>query len=986
MWFTSLLASRKRSAGYPLTERLAEVRRRQRQPDALRACPHLEVLEDRTLLSIMWVPGNPPGEWSDPGNWIDGMVHRVPGPTDDVVLPSVPAGTYTVSAPSSCRSLSFDDPAALSIRGGGILGVYGPATVNGALDIEIGGTLESRAGDPWTINRAVTLSGRLGLPGAASTDSSHVNGSVTWTGGAILGGSSPHPVMLDNTITISGPDRKALGAILNVNQDARIVHQGGDLNDGDATLNLSGTYELQTDARITNFTDYGYFNVENTGVLLKSGGTGVATVGGAFTVSAGGQVVNQTGTLELQLDGNGTDTGGTFVVAQGARVRLVASNGGGPGPNFTGIYTGSGRGTVELATNIAVSPGAIFHFPGPVDPPIGDLSQIISHLTGAENGLSDITAPVNSLVGVFLGPNQPDQSPPPAALDFSTADSRDYASLSPTLQQVFYIGDGLTSTGGQHQLIVPAGATRLFLGTMDGFEWRNDAGALSVQVGINGTPLDQSFPFLVPGISDPWLAGMPDGSTASVDDVAPAQSPALVPDLAVQAGDVLTFTAAGSVNFYPSMFEWTNGIIFSRNGGTLTNTGFMRIPTSNPFGVDLEAPMNNSGTITQTGGLVNIGASGGLNNHGLYDLQSDTRSITGYVFNNEADGIFRKSLSTGLANPDCSSFNNHGGIIDVQRGTLDLSNSSGSRTHTGGIFYTADGTTFIAFGGTFTGAWNGAKAGSGVVKLNVGTDTVGTGGVVLNFQQDGMLQWGGTSIVVGPDGLVNNGSLTLVGSISRSLSGTGVLTNNGRIIHTGTSSLSMSSGTTLVNNGFYDLQGDASVGGQQGGTFQNNGAFIKSQGTGTSSNNHWVNTSGGLIDVESGTLTLTDSFTNEGMLDVRAGQLILGSFTNYGTLFIAAGSTVRVNGNYTQDTNATLAVQLDGTAPGQSGPLAVSGSATLDGILVVSLLDPTMPPAPGTYEFMTYGSHSGMFDPARSSIDPNFTGPFYNSQDVTLVV
>src|SRR5262249_4020262 len=154
----------------------------------------------------------------------------------------------------------------------------------------------------------------------------------------------------------------------------------------------------------------------------------------------------------------------------------------------------------------------------------------------------------------------------------------------------------------------------------------------SVQVGVNGTPLDQSFPVLVPGTSDPWLAGMPDGSTASMGDVAPAQSPALVPDLAVNAGDVLTFTAAGSVNFFPSMFVWAGGTISSRNGGTLTNTGFMRIAQTGVLSVLLEAPLNNSGTVTQTGGRLFIGAAGALNNHGLYDLQTDNPSVNGGVF------------------------------------------------------------------------------------------------------------------------------------------------------------------------------------------------------------------------------------------------------------------------------------------------------------------------------------------------------------------
>src|SRR5262249_59690774 len=132
----------------------------------------------------------------------------------------------------------------------------------------------------------------------------------------------------------------------------------------------------------------------------------------------------------------------------------------------------------------------------------------------------------------------------------------------------------------------------------------------------------------------------------------------------------------------------------SGSGGSLTNTGFMRVAQTGVLSVLLEAPLNNSGTVTQTGGRLFIGAAGVLNNHGLYDLQTDNPSINGGGFNNENDGTFRKSLGTGLAQPT-GTFNNHGGTIDVQRGTLDL--RSTSRTHTRGTFYTAHGTTPIPF-------------------------------------------------------------------------------------------------------------------------------------------------------------------------------------------------------------------------------------------------------------------------------------------------
>ena len=109
-----------------------------------------------------------------------------------------------------------------------------------------------------------------------------------------------------------------------------------------------------------------------------------------------------------------------------------------------------------------------------------------SHFTGAENGMSDITVPIDSLLGVFLDANPPDLSAAPGALDFSTGPSLDYLSLDPALKQVFFMGDGVTSGGIQQQIVAPPGATRLFLGTMDGFSWNNNIDSFDVT--INAVP------------------------------------------------------------------------------------------------------------------------------------------------------------------------------------------------------------------------------------------------------------------------------------------------------------------------------------------------------------------------------------------------------------------------------------------------------------------------------------------------------------------
>jgi len=114
--------------------------------------------------------------------------------------------------------------------------------------------------------------------------------------------------------------------------------------------------------------------------------------------------------------------------------------------------------------------------------PDGNLSWILRHDNGNENGIADVRMPINAQLGVFLGDEQPSLTGAPAALDFSTAASRDFGTLKPALKQPFFIGDGRNGQGKAQNFVVPKGATRFYLATMDGFEWKNNIGAFTTTV------------------------------------------------------------------------------------------------------------------------------------------------------------------------------------------------------------------------------------------------------------------------------------------------------------------------------------------------------------------------------------------------------------------------------------------------------------------------------------------------------------------------
>jgi hypothetical protein len=110
-------------------------------------------------------------------------------------------------------------------------------------------------------------------------------------------------------------------------------------------------------------------------------------------------------------------------------------------------------------------------------------------------GISGYLGPQGPLVGVFLDDDVPDTGAP-ATLDFTgTGLGTDFTSLTPALGQVFYIGDGVTSTNVFQEFTAPSGATRLALGIPDGFAFGGAPGAYDdndgsyrVNIGINETP------------------------------------------------------------------------------------------------------------------------------------------------------------------------------------------------------------------------------------------------------------------------------------------------------------------------------------------------------------------------------------------------------------------------------------------------------------------------------------------------------------------
>lgn len=109
--------------------------------------------------------------------------------------------------------------------------------------------------------------------------------------------------------------------------------------------------------------------------------------------------------------------------------------------------------------------------------------QFTGHDDGNKNGMSNVTAPYDSLIGVFLEDGRPDRFKAPKHLDFKRL-GLNLASLAPELRQVFFIGTGATKDCVTRRYLVPQGATRLYLGIMDSIQWSNNSGSFVVKVNV----------------------------------------------------------------------------------------------------------------------------------------------------------------------------------------------------------------------------------------------------------------------------------------------------------------------------------------------------------------------------------------------------------------------------------------------------------------------------------------------------------------------
>ena len=174
------------------------------------------------------------------------------------------------------------------------------------------------------------------------------------------------------------------------------------------------------------------------------------------------------------------------------------------------------------------------------------------------------------------------------------------------------------------------------------------------------------------------------------------------PGRSLSSGNLVVGSGGATFDFPAGSFEWIGGGSVTATAGTLTNTGFITVDTSNGNGAGFTGTLTNQGTITFqnsgnnvgtfNGGTVDNQSAGVINISGIDGTAHGTPILNTTV--NNSGTIYANSPSS----VEIGALNLTGGVLDAQTGILIPWNGGGS-VSTGGTLEAAAERTIQYNGG-----------------------------------------------------------------------------------------------------------------------------------------------------------------------------------------------------------------------------------------------------------------------------------------------
>jgi hypothetical protein len=450
--------------------------------------------------------------------------------------------------------------------------------------------------------------------------------------------------------------------------------------------------------------------------------------------------------------------------------------------------------------------------------------------------------------------------------------------------------------------------------------------------------------------------------------------------LNVAEGKTLTVSEKGSV---------TNG-----TGGSIVGTGgaYVAVEKEGSF---TEGAGTTSGTkpvIIDDGALTYTGSG-----KSLIALHGESSTLRGSLAGSQS--LLIESTCGEHAKTTASESFTNAGTITLTNGdgcgnNATLTVSLGTLTNSGKIV------TEVPAGGTRTIQGNLTNTGTLSIKSNTAYN--GTGAILTNKGAINIAE--GTQLAVTGGGVVTNGSgqIFAPGSASFSQSGGTFNEDAGETIGTEPvilDDLTLNYGGTSTEHGSgrIGLRGTSTLSGtvrsheilaiestcsenavtSAAASFTNSGKIELTNGDGCG-NNATLNMKGG---------TLTNTGTLNAAKPHGGTRAFEGSLTNSGTVVIAAGVTLQVSGNFTQQSTGNFKTRI--ASASSFGSMSVKGTATIAGTLLMLEVSPFKASAGQQYAILSGSSLTGTFA-TETGDQVNSTGlyyqPTYSATGVTLVV